>query len=635
MTRLLAIIGALVVLLAVVFLRLREGERGSGSRASEPPSRPSLAQTGAEDSDAQLQILQQGQSEAEHDASFLAQAPKTFGARSKQEPSSSKKDGLTISGRVVDDLGTPVPSYEIELGRPGAERRDAVRQFASPDGSFCFDGLTAGQWQVTALKKGDHCSAPTVVSGSDKAQVVVLVVPRAATVSGFVLGGDGAPVANAKLYLHYSGETDIDFGFGAEPEPRTRTGRSGTFLLQEVLPGTVEIMARHPDHSDGEWIELELAPGQLVQDVEIVLTVGGRIEGTVDPSLGVVADREIGLFSLRGFIGWRNAHADATGRFVIENVVPQDYVIELRPAGYDKRAFQNQPGIRKNISVKEGETTQVVFGEPRRQIAIRGVVSTAGTPAPGLSVSPYPKENEDQGEEAKTGPEGRFELTVAGSGEYVFAISANYGSYVSYERTVPDQDLVEFAFEAPGGALSGRVLDSEGRSLGGVGITLVKSRYTDRKSFYRNMRTDRDGRFRFKLLEPGSYTLRAPDGFEDDRPAPRWPHGRVVMTDLVVGTGEVAGIKLHLPAESRIFGLVVDPLGNPVTDAWIGALDERGLSLAGDEWDARTDSTGHFQIYNVAPGTYSVRARSGEDEAKSASFEVEAGKTASIRIEIR
>lgn len=485
-------------------------------------------------------------------------------------------------------------------------------------------------------------SRPKPTQARENTEAALFVVSRPGTLSGFVVGEDGVPLSDAKVYLHYPGEDEVAFHRGIEPEPRGRTSVRGDFLLTDVLPGTVRVMARHVGFSDGEWITVALEPGARVEGLEIELTRGGRVEGQVDSSVGDLAGRRIGLYSHRGAIGWRDARTDSTGHFAIENVVPQDYVIDLNPA--PNRVWvawaKIDQGIRKNISVREGETTFVTFGETRRRVTIRGAVSMARKPVRGLSVRPHSKKNEDRGEEVRTGADGRFELSVAGPGDYVFLLSANEGSYISFESSVPDQDLVELDFEVPAGAIAGRVLDAEGRAPGPVGITLVKIGYkdTDSRTFYecyRSMRTDREGRFRFKLLAPGSYTLRAPDGFQDDRSAPRWPHGRTVITDLVVEDRDVAGIKLQLASESRISGLVVDVLGNPVTDAWVSALDERGLPLAGDGWDTRTDSTGHFMIENVAPGIHSVRALSGEIMAKSATFDVEAGKTARTRVEIR
>src|SRR5207247_8701021 len=111
-----------------------------------------------------------------------------------------------------------------------------------------------------------------------------------------------------------------------------------------------------------------------------------------------------------------------------------------------------------------------------------------------------------------------------------FDISIHNDSFVLFERTVPDQDVVEVAFEVPSGALSGRVLGANGRLLRRVPITVVRDGYTDMGSFYgdcyRRMYTKDDGSFAFRLLAPGSYTLRTPDGFQSDKPPPRVPRGR-------------------------------------------------------------------------------------------------------------
>lgn len=182
-----------------------------------------------------------------------------------------------------------------------------------------------------------------------------------------------------------------------------------------------------------------------------------------------------------------------------------------------------------------------------------------------------------------------------------------------------------------------RVVDANGKPLARVGITAVRSGATDTGSFYRDhharTRTDEDGMFEFRLLAPGSYTLRAPDGFQRDSPPPRVPHGRGVLADLELASFEIAGLELRLPPEGRISGMVVDARGHPVTDAWVCAPDESGLSLSGP-WEAQTDASGYFELVSVSPGTRSVRVRAGERDVTSSSFSVEAGRTASCRIEL-
>ncbi len=575
-----------------------------------------------------------------------------------------------VRARVEDDLGSPVTRFTIDRMRPRAaewsigfsssiQASEATLDFESPDGSFRIGGLDAGQWQLTAhVLPGNRRSAPVVVSIPEESEGIVLIVPRCAEIRGLVLDPGGVGVAEAGVYLHYPGEEHFSFrhdsasvrqattgssgmvvlGYGFEPEPQATTESSGEFVLAGVLPGAVEVMARHPQYCDSEWMKLTVAPGALVQGIEIELSQGGRIEGSLSPSLGELSDREIGLFSFRGLTGWRDARTDALGSFVIELVMPQDYVIELRPPNWGEAEYDHQPGIRKNISVREGETTQVVFGEARRPVLLHGRVTAGGLSSAGLSIDPYSRESEDTGASVVTDADGRFELTVPGSGNYTFNVSDDDGSHVRLEREVPDQVEVDLVLEVPTGAILGRVLDEQGRPLDHVPITVVRSgstRETFYRDCYRRVRTEEDGSFRFGLLQPGTYTLRAPDGNQHDSPPPRVPYGRIVLTDLVVEHGEVSGLDLRLPPEGRISGVVVDALAVPVTDARIRVLDQRDLFLAGDGWDSQTDATGHFQVDNVAPGLYSVRAWSGDREMWSAVLAVEAGRTASARLVLR
>jgi peptide/nickel transport system substrate-binding protein len=102
----------------------------------------------------------------------------------------------------------------------------------------------------------------------------------------------------------------------------------------------------------------------------------------VDATVGNVGGRRVGLYSLRGALGWRDAHTDDLGRFVIEGVLPQDYIIQLhapeRPRSDSDREPANSSSFRKRISVHEGETTRVVFGGDRLSIHVRGTITAHG-----------------------------------------------------------------------------------------------------------------------------------------------------------------------------------------------------------------------------------------------------------------
>ena len=591
-------------------------------------------------------------------------ARREMAARSSTRPTQpiAKRDPPDeLLGRVIDDLGLPVAACRIEarpareaagmaavLGRDGPvyfqwDRPDLdveprSTSSTTSDGGFVLSGLTPGQWELTAWGEGDTRAAPSTVEIPPAGEQATLVVPRGATLSGIVVGSFGQSIDAASVHIRYAGERD---SFRSVPEPKATTFSDGRFRIDGVLAGTVRVWASRDGLADSDPARIEIAPGET-RDVRIVLDEGGRVIGRVDPSLGDVADREVYLYSYRGSIGWRDTKTDSKGRFSIEGVIPQDYVIELKPAGYPSSTETSGPGsvmIRKRIRVENGVTAEILFGEDARTILVQGSVTAEDRPVPGLEISATPRDgNEDLGNRCTTDALGRFELTVGGPGEYAFTIEWNQGSYVSHGRSVPDQDSVELAFEVPVGSISGRVLDSGCRPLHGLPITVVRQGSTDPKSFFRDhyrvARTGADGSFEFRLLAPGTYTLRVPDGNQLDSPPPRTPFGRAVIPDIEIDAAVTSrSLEILLEAEGRIAGVVVDRNGTPVTDGWVRVFDLQQRCLSG--WfEMRTDGTGHFEILSVAPGSYTVHIQAGEREARSERISVEAGETATVHIEL-
>lgn len=596
------------------------------------------------------------------------------------------REAFELHGRVVDDLGAAVPDFVVDVeacATPGADlfsdvelsdieawltgsdaipsdkvaelerrlanfRREPPREIPGSAGSFRARDIAPGEWRLTArVPPGPRCSASIVRTFPGEDDELVLVVPRCTAVSGLVVDATGVPIPDAAIRVEglpepvprTSGLVLMTLGYGGSEEPHATTDRAGAFLIEDIPFSTVALEASHPDYAQSSSLEVRVAPGETRSGIVIVLNRGGRIEGRIDASVGEPGQREIGLYSFRGSLGWRETQSDAGGRFVIENVVPQDYVIELRAADYGQTGLNVPPGFRKRITVVEGKTTEVEFTEVRRPIEVLGTVLRSGMPAHGLSVQAQPANGDDRGEGSTTDRDGRFALVVDGPGEYTFYVLADLGSYTFVDRTIPDQDVVEIALEVPGGALTGRVLDAEGRPLANVPVTVVLSGEVERRLMYREhhrtTETNRDGMFELSLLVPGSYTIRAPDLFRRDSQSPRIPHGRVLVTDVRVDPTGTSSVELQLPAEGRIAGVVVDERGIGVGGAWIAARDSHGRLLCGLGWELQIDPTGHFQLESLAAGTYSIRAWAEGAEGSAAGIAVEEGKTAATRIVIR
>ncbi len=555
---------------------------------------------------------------------------------------------MIVRGRVVDDLGNPVRSFKVEWRRPGenpierpyqtGRTAETERQFESADGSFELQGLEPGEWVLTARGACDSRSVPKPVQVPTAGAGLTLTLPREAAIKGVVANMDGAAVAGASIYVVY-GDQDTP-GQVCGPSPRARSDGTGRFRVEGVQPGMFRVAATHSEHCDSELIQVTVAPGALA-DVKLRLTRGGRISGSVDPSQGQVSARQIELFSFNGTIGWRSTKSDQTGKFEIDNVIPQDYVIELRAEGYPTVAPENEwQGVRKRIKVRKGKTTRVVLGEDRGSIKIVGTVMCLEKPLEGVEVSASPKDaGEDRGQTVTTGADGRFELIVNGPGPYEFQVRAGC-SQVNLDRTVEKREGMEVTLEVPAGAVSGLVLSAEGKPVAHAPLTLTQipiKATADRDAFwklYHRGKTANDGSFEFRLLEPGLYTLRTPDGFQSDSPPPRTPHGRVVLKAVPVGRTPAKPLEIRLPAEGRISGRVVNSDGQGVRDAYLVVLDSAGIPQSG-EWETHTDVTGSFEVFSLAPGTYTVAVQTEAGRVRSQPVEVKADKTSEVKIEAR
>jgi protocatechuate 3,4-dioxygenase beta subunit len=468
----------------------------------------------------------------------------------------------------------------------------------------------------------------------------VLVCPRGVSVLGTVFDANEQPLANASIYVSYTRGDELMLHLGHDPKPNAKSDEHGRFRLQALQPGSIDLLATYQE-ADSDWTSVAAAAGSEV-DVTLRLHQGGRVAGLVDPSQGTLSGRQIDLYSLDGLLGWRTTKSDARGRFVIEHVTPQDYIIELKPAGYPEQTSKHEESVRKQISVREGETTDVVLGEDRGSIRVTGSVVRAGRPVIGLEVRASPKgAGEDRHESAKTGDGGRFELDVNGPGEYSFTVltSELWNSYVTFDRTVLARDTPELTFEVPGGVIQGRILSPDGKPVREASVTVLRAsndKATDATTLWERLRrthTDSKGEFEFSLLAPGTYVLRTPDGFWQDSNPPRVPYGGAVITDIRVNSEPLAPIVVQMAIECRISCRVFDAAGSPVPDAAVQVYDPAGVGMYA-YWELRTDMTGTIVVESLAPGTYTVAAQKKGHKGSSPAISVQGGATSEARVDL-
>ena len=150
------------------------------------------------------------------------------------------------------------------------------------------------------------------------------------------------------------------------------------------------------------------------------------------------------------------------------------------------------------------------------------------------------------------------------------------------------------------GSISGAVQDA------GTGDpirnAIVSSRLVNGARYVKT-RTDQQGRYRLRSLEPGPYVLQA------EHPAYLW-HSTVVRSD-VRAAEKLTGVDFRLERPGVVSGRVTDEHGDPMIGARvqahrIGRRDGR-VAIVGGRGEA-SDDRGEFRILSLEPGRYVLSA---------------------------
>jgi hypothetical protein len=259
-------------------------------------------------------------------------------------------------------------------------------------------------------------------------------------------------------------------------------------------------------------------------------------------------------------------------------------------------------------------------------------------------------------------PAGRYTLSVSKSG----FVSLSYGQRRPLQAGTPlqladGQQLKGIQFQLPrGSVISGRVLDEDGDAMPGVVVRVMRYQYLQgerRLTPAGNGQTDDKGLYRVWGLMPGDYYVNAvargggpmggpggPGGFggpggrggaggrfgggggpeqEQVNYAPTYYPGVPSVAEakpISVGLSqEVLDINfsMQLVRVSRISGIVSNADGTPVTSGNVNLIPDAGGARGnqiGVNFGGRIQWDGAFQINNVAPGRYLLRARGDDSE---------------------
>jgi protocatechuate 3,4-dioxygenase beta subunit len=516
----------------------------------------------------------------------------------------------TITGVVVDEKDRVVEAFHAVLrsasreGR-GIHRSTGIEATAHPEGRFTLEDVAEGAY-VLEVSAPDHPPATVSdvkVTPGTSTDVGRVRLTAGGTVKGTVVDTSGRAVSGARV-MALPQEPGVSFGYGLEAE----SDMGGAFEILGVRLGTVDVTARHPSFAEGQITGIEVEAGKGPAEARIVLSPGGRVEGSVRKRDGTgVPGIILGLMPSgdRFMVSEANMAATrADGTFTFEHVLAGRRRISLSASS----AGAYMSGEEKEVDVRQGETAVVDF--VMREILVSGQVTRAGAPAPGLRVTirsrkarhyfsfgPGLAPPSPSGIQMLTGvtrEDGSYELLLDAPGPADLSVDSLDGRTGFPARLVdiPDVDAHTLDVSLSGVPVSGIVVDKDTDAP--IPQARVVTHLTGKPGAHTLSKAD--GRFQFEL-DPGEYRVMAnaiDQGYGE------------AQTTVTVDAGGAPEIRLALSRGVSVSGKAVDLTGRGL--AWVSVAARGQDAGAPSSGFNQTLSDGSFRIEGLASQPHTLTA---------------------------
>ncbi len=248
--------------------------------------------------------------------------------------------GAPVSGKVVDDHGTPVAGARVtyhgasDWSQQADARYDAA--VTGADGAFRFASMPAGSFRFAAAKAelAGGISGITTLDGKTEHTGITITLAAGATVRGHVLDTSKQPVAAARVRIGISSKRGMIF----ESPHQVFSDAKGAFEIKGLPRRELAAVAMH-ETGASQTQQLDTTRGDA-NDITLVIDVTGVIAGVVVDSTGQPVEgaqvsagpdyrdqktmSDFTQFRLRGF---PQELTDATGKFTLTGLAPGTYQV--------------------------------------------------------------------------------------------------------------------------------------------------------------------------------------------------------------------------------------------------------------------------------------------------------------------
>jgi hypothetical protein len=519
-----------------------------------------------------------------------------------------------LRGVVRDEKGRPVRGVVVStlaLRRGAAAVRTTnVLAVTNQRGQYEIRGLPPGSIELR-YQHDQYAYHERSVEVESQAAVEIepVVLTRPATVRGRVTRG-GRGVAGAAVFV----------GRGFKRIAQHITGADGRYVLRGLPAGVHSVKARFSTLPLATRDDVQLQPGQSVDDVDLVLARGRRITGEVVDQ----DDEPLGDIQVIGPQGVRT-HTDGAGKFALEVPLgrvrlrlrsPQDAELGARMVG----PRQQQLVLRVSRAPR-GTLKARVLGLPGVKPQVGAIVELFNTEADNpftaiLSAQRLALRSRTAGVRWLEMPGGRLLADNVPAGSYLLTIYCrghepyrHPGLLELPARVV--KDLGEIRLQ-PGATMRGRVVDPKDRPIADARVLLGEEAHLYLRHARNHYHTDGEGLFEVAGVGPDNLQLVvAAQGYAPATIKIRIPQDLLAREPRTIRLERGATVQAHVvdrQGESQRFRLVV--LARRLTEVARGRTDERGV----------------VQFTNLQAGLYRLHIRGDLRSTKAVNVKDTSGK---------
>ncbi len=516
-----------------------------------------------------------------------------------------------LYGTIADASGGGIAKAHISVAGLSGIESDATGGY-----SVCLSATDSFDLPTTRVRVGadGYGTLTQFVTVAGDLQHDFQLVPEAVIV-GRVVTIDGQPVGGARVVAQ------------VEPSEMPRhiasgwaySDRDGRFRIQGLAPGAFQLVAAAGDLGTAS-VAVIARPTTTSREITLVLAreqfarVSGHVVKNGVPVGGVeiaaVQEMRVGgtVSQTDGSFVFERLRYGATRLFVSPNLAEAAGQIEIARTVIDNVRLEVTASARVHGKVTRN-------GKPVAGAAVMY------TPAPQVTFYGGPPGT-------RTDASGAFTLLLpVGPGQLLAWESSGeaFSDAVPIVLAADDDKTVDFDLDHSGEA-RGTVVDQAGAPVTGA---YVQFALADGGQDFCESITDATGAFACTRLFGGDYraTVTPSPGARQAFAPAVGDHFDVVS---VPRTGATTGIKLAIKNERlAIRGTVVDDTGAPMPDVHITALAPGFASM--DSPSTLSNATGHFEIGNLARGTYILRAHAA-DGSEGELPGVVAGSSASLEL---